>query len=67
MGIRGPQPKEGALRRTGWRPSPLPQWCKDLAAEILKRPEFEMASSREVLEVALKTFATDKELDDAGL
>jgi hypothetical protein len=67
MGIRGPQPQEGALRRTGWRPSPLPKWCKDLAAEILKRPEFEGASSREVLEVALKAFATDKELDDAGL
>lgn len=67
MGVRGPKRKEGALRRTGWRPSPLAGAYQDLVFTIFKRPEFDKASSREVLEAALKAFATEDELDQVDL
>jgi hypothetical protein len=34
---------------------------------MFDRPEFKKASTREVLEAALKAFATDKELDQVDL
>jgi hypothetical protein len=67
MGIRGPQPQKGALRRTGWRPPYIQGAYQDLVFAMFRRPEFKKASPREVLEAALKAFATDKELDQVDL
>lgn len=67
MGVRGPQPKEGALRRTGWRPPPLQGVYQDLVFAMFARPEFKDASTREVVEAALKAFATEEELSQVDL
>jgi len=62
MGVRGPQRQEGSLRRTGWRPPLLPGQYQDLVFTIFNRPEFDGASQRDVLEAALRAFATEEEL-----
>jgi len=67
MGIRGPQRQEGSLRRTGWRPPLLPGQYQDLVFTIFSRPEFAGASQRDVLEAALKAFATEEELNEVNL
>ena len=67
MGIRGPQPQPNAISRTGWRPPLLPGTYQDLVFAIFRRPEFQGASTRSVLEAALKAFATEEELDQSGL
>lgn len=67
MGVRGPQRTEGALRRTGWRPPYIQEQYQDLVFKIFERPEFDKASSREVLEAALKAFATEDELSQVDL
>ena len=67
MGARGPQPQEGALRRTGWRPPPLQGAYQDLVFTMFHRPEFEGASTRMVIEAALRAFATEEELRQVDL
>jgi hypothetical protein len=67
MGVRGPQQQEGALRRTGWRPPILPGQYQDLVFKIFERPEFAKAGTRDVMEAALKAFATAEELKDSGV
>jgi hypothetical protein len=67
MGVRGPQPQEGALRRTGWRPPYIQGAYQDLTFTMFKRSEFKDASTREVIEAALRAFATEDELDQVDL
>ena len=67
MGVRGPQPQEGALRRTGWRPPPLQGAYQDLVFAMFDRPEFKSASTREIIEAALRAFATEEELSQVDL
>jgi len=62
-GSRDPQ----ALRRTGWRPPLMPGQYQDLVFTIFNRPEFAGASQRDVLEAALRAFATDEELKQVDL
>lgn len=66
MGVRGPQRQDGALRRTGWRPPLLPREYQILVSAIAsRRPEFKNASTREVLEAALRELATVEEFTAA--
>jgi hypothetical protein len=67
MGVRGPQPQEGALRRTGWRPPFIPGPYQDLVFVILGRPEFDRQGTRSVIEAALKAYATEEELNQVDL
>ena len=67
MGVRGPQPQEGALRRTGWRPPYIQGAYQDLVFAIFRRPEFDKANTREVIEAALRAFATEEELSQVDL
>lgn len=67
MGVRGPQRREGALRRTGWRPPVIAGAYQDLVFTIFHRPEFEGASTRAVIEAALRAFATPEEIDQVDL
>lgn len=67
MGDRGPQPQEGALRRTGWRPPLIQGAYQDLVFAMFNRPEFDKASTREIIEAALRAFATEEELSQVDL
>jgi hypothetical protein len=60
------RPDPEALRRTGWRPPLLPGEYQDLVFSMFSRPEFAEASTRAVLEAALRAFATKKELEILG-
>jgi hypothetical protein len=62
MGIRGPQPQEGALRRTGWRPPYVNFQYQDLVLEIAKR---EGKSPRLIIEAAILAMATPDEIERA--
>jgi hypothetical protein len=55
------------LREEGWRGPLLPAGYKSLVSLILANPEWEGRSPRHVVQAALLEFATQAEIEEAGL